>query len=209
MSIEIVSFIDDHLKDAAALVAARYRVERGFEQSLPARFENPDATLSLLQRCAKNGTGVSAIHEGKLVGFLMSLFILLRGVRTAYVPDCGHAGDSAGMREIYREMYASLARQWTVNGYFSHAVTVLAHESEALDAWYSLGFGLATIDALRDYLPERRKKMERAREKNPNYRCNAIFLNQYGKPVSKQSIRHYLRRHLIRLGLIKQKEGLK
>jgi len=96
---------------------------------------------------------VSAIREGKVIGFLVPVFILLRGVRTAYVPDCGHAGVSDGRCEIYQEMYASLARQWTTSGYFAHAVTVLAHEREVLDAWFSLGFGLTTIDTLRSLNP--------------------------------------------------------
>jgi len=153
MSIEIVSLSDDHLKDAAALVAARYREERDLEKSLPAGFENPDTILPLLKRYTKNAAGVSAIREGKVAGFLVPVFILLRGVRTAYVSDCGHAGASDGRREIYHEMYASLARLWTTNGYFTHAVTVLAHERETLDAWFSLGFGLTTIDALRSLNP--------------------------------------------------------
>jgi GNAT superfamily N-acetyltransferase len=153
MAIEIVSFEDNHVGDAASLVAARYRAERDLEKSLPARFEDPDAILPLLQKYAKSRTGMAVIREGKLAGFLMPLFILLRGVRTVYVPDWGHAGDSDGKCEIYREMYAGLARRWIANGYFVHAVTVLAHEREVLDAWFSLGFGLTTIDALRSLSP--------------------------------------------------------
>jgi len=150
MSVEIVPFSDGHLEEAAALVASRYRAARDLDKSLPARFEDSNATVPLLRDYAKKGAGVAAIREGQVVGFLITLYPLIRGVRTAYVPDWGHAADSTGRREIYRVMYANLARRWVANGYFAHAVTLLAHEHEAMDAWFSLGFGQIEIDAIRD-----------------------------------------------------------
>ena len=45
-SVDIVPFRDDHLEDAAALVAARYRAERDLDKSLHARYEEPDLAAS-------------------------------------------------------------------------------------------------------------------------------------------------------------------
>ena len=73
-----------------------------------------------------------------------------RGAQTAYIPDWGHAADSIDRRETYRTMYTSVAEHWVAKGYFTHAITVLAHEREAMDAWVSLSFAMIEINALRD-----------------------------------------------------------
>ena len=152
-SIDIVPFSEDHLEEAAALVATRYLAERDLNKSLPARFEDADTIVPLLHDYAKKETGIAVIQEGRLAGFLTCMLLLARGVRTAYVSDWGHAADLESGREIYRAMYASMARRWVTDGYFANAVTVLAHEREVIDAWFSLGFGMIEIDALRDVSP--------------------------------------------------------
>lgn len=153
MSIEIIPFMNDHLEDTAALVATRYRAERDLNKSLPARFEDANAVLPLLRDYANGQTGIAAIRDSRLIGFLIGLLVTVRGVKTVYVPDWGHAADLEGGREIYRAMYANLAPRWVADEYFAHAITVLAHEREVMDAWFSLGFGLINIDALRDLNP--------------------------------------------------------
>ncbi len=150
MSIEIVPFSDDHLEHAASMVSARYQAERNLAQFLPAKFEDSDAILPHLRNLAQGVPGIAAIRDGRLAGFLLAFLTLFRGVRTAYSPDFGHAADSVGGWDIYRKMYASLSRRWLAHGCFSHGVTLFAHEREAIDAWFSLGFGLTVIDALRD-----------------------------------------------------------
>ena len=149
MPVEIVPFTEDCLEPAAAMVAARYRAARDRVLFLPARFEAPEVILPHLRAVAKSGPGVATVCDGRLVGFLLAFLTTPRGVRMAYVPDFGHAADPGGGRDIYRSMYASLSRAWLVHGCFSHAVTFFTHEREAIDAWFSVGFGLTTIDALR------------------------------------------------------------
>lgn len=153
MSVEIVPFSECHLNDAAVLVTTRYRVERDLEKSLPAQFEQPDSVLPRLQNYANQRAGVAAIRNGRLVGFLVGLLILNRGRRLAWSPDWGHAAESNDSREIYHAMYARLAPRWLANGCFTHAITALAHDRTTIDTWFSLGFGLITVDALRDIDP--------------------------------------------------------
>ena len=155
MAIEVVPFTDDHLEEAARMVAARYQAERSLEQSLPVRFESPEAIMPLMHKVTERGPGVAAIRDGGLVGFLLTHLSLFREARSAYTPDCGHAAEAVGRRDIYRSMYASLSRVWLAHGCFDHGITLLAHEREALDAWFSLGFGLTVIDVLRDVRPVR------------------------------------------------------
>jgi len=152
MSFEIVPLDVHHLEDAAALVATRYRTERDLNKSLPAQFENTHAVLPLLKDYTNGQAGITAIREKRLIGFLIGLLIT-DGTKIAYVPDWGHAADLEGGQEIYRAMYANLARRWVTNGYFSHVISVRAHEREAVDAWFSLGFGMIEINALRDVSP--------------------------------------------------------
>ena len=149
-SIEIVPFQHDHLEDAAVLVATRYRAERGFDKSLPPQFEHADAVLPLLKAYANGQAGIVAICERRLIGFLIGLLITVREAKTAYVPDWGHAANSEDRRRTYQAMYANLASRWVADGYYAHAVTLLTHEREVMDTWYSLGFGMAEVDAMRD-----------------------------------------------------------
>ncbi len=149
---EIIPFSDNHLKDAAVLVAARYRAERDLNESLSARFEDTDAVLPLLKDYTNGQVGIAAIRERRLIGFLIGLRIT-GGTKIAYVPDWGHAAPSTDRQEIYRAMYANLARRWVADECFSHAITLLAHEREVMDAWFSLGFGMVEIDALRGVSP--------------------------------------------------------
>ena len=149
MSLEIVPFREDHLEDAAGMVAARYRAQRALDRSLPVTFEDPDALVPLLRKPMKSGPGITAFRDGRFAGFLLAYLSLFREIRSAYSPDFGHAADSADGRDIYREMYACLSRRWLAHGCFEHAITLFAHEREAMDAWFSLGFGLHVIDALR------------------------------------------------------------
>jgi len=159
-SIEIVPFQRDHLEDAAVLVANRYRAERGINKSLPSQFEDADAVLPLLKDYANGQAGIAAICEKRPIGFLIGLLITVRQVKTAYVPDWGHAADSEGGRKIYRAMYANIAPRWVADGYFAHAVTLLAHEREVMNAWFSLGFGMVEVDAVRDVSPVEGGKTE-------------------------------------------------
>lgn len=152
-SIEIVPFQRDHLQDAAVLVANRYRAERGINESLPSRFEEADAVLPLLKGYANGQAGIAAICERRFVGFLIGLLIPVRQAKTAYVPDWGHAADSESGQKIYKAMYANLAPRWVADGCFTHAVSLLTHEREATDAWFSLGFGMIEANAVRDVSP--------------------------------------------------------
>jgi len=139
----IMPFNEEHLEDAGALVAARYRAERKLDLSLPPAFEDSGSIVPRLRDYA----------NGRLAGFLLGLLVLNIDRRLAWSPDWCHAADSNDNREIYRAMYAELAPRWVTDGYFAHAVTVFAHEHTVSDAWYSLGFGVTTVDAFRDLAP--------------------------------------------------------
>ena len=155
MFLTIVPLAPEHLESAMSMVAARYCAARKQIPFLPARFEDPRAILPRLEDQVGHVPGVAALREDQLVGFISTLLVTNRGERLACVPDFGHAADRGDSYEIYRRMYATIADQWLANGCFWHAITVYPHEREALDAWVSVGFGLAVVDALQslDALP--------------------------------------------------------
>lgn len=153
MSMQIVPLNEEHLEQAAEMVAARYRAARARGPIIPARFEGADAILPRLADMAGNVPGVAAMDDGRLAGFTFALLVMNRGERLAYVPDIGHAARSEGEYDICRRMYAHLADRWLAHGCFLHGITFFPHERQAVDAWVSVGFGLAVIDALRTLNP--------------------------------------------------------
>jgi GNAT superfamily N-acetyltransferase len=70
-----------------------------------------------------------------------------------YSPEWANAVDGEDGGETYREMYAHLSAGWAADGCVIHAITLLAHDRQAMDAWHWLGFGLEAVDAIRDLTP--------------------------------------------------------
>jgi len=154
VTIEITLLRDEHLKEAAALVASRYRATREHVPSLPPRYEDAGSVLPPLCDLAGRAPGVAAIRGGRLAGFLLGRVLpAFRGRRSVYSPEWAHAAEAEGCRRIYQEMYARLAPRWLANGCFTHLITLLAHDDKAVDTWFWLGFGLISVDAMRDLSP--------------------------------------------------------
>lgn len=154
--LEIVPFTDDHLDGAAELLAARQAALRETEPLLPARFTEPGAARAAIAAVwgAEDATGVAAVREGSLVGYLIGAPIIdtLWG-RTAWVRFAGHARALDLPAEIYQDLYAALAPAWVARGCFDHYILVPAADLEAQMAWFSLGFGRETAHALREVEP--------------------------------------------------------
>ena len=154
---EVVSLSREHLKEAAALFAAAYGVARQHQPSLPACHEDMAAILPKLQSLTDKEPGVASIRDGRLAGYLLGQVLpSLRGRRAVYIPEWAHAAEGEGRREMYRSMYAGLSPRWIANGCFTHLITILAGDCEAVDAFFWLEFGLTAVDAIRDLGPVQR-----------------------------------------------------
>ncbi|MBM4466303.1 MAG: GNAT family N-acetyltransferase [Chloroflexi bacterium] len=154
MSLKIVLLQNKHLEDAAALVTTGYRALRERVPSLPSRYEDASSILPLLRDLAGQAPGVVAMRDGRLAGFLSGMVLPdFRGKRSVYSPEWANAVDREDGGETYREMYAHLSARWVADGCFTHVITLLAQDHDAIDAWYWLGFGLTTVDAIRDLTP--------------------------------------------------------
>ena len=121
---------------------------------LPPRYERSENILPLLQELARESPGVAALRGSRLVGFMQALVIAeLMGRRSAYSPVTANAAEPQESRCIYEEMYAHLSPQWLSDGCFTHLVSLLADDRQAMETWHWLGFGLINIDAIRDLTP--------------------------------------------------------
>ena len=152
--LKVVPLRKDHLTDAAELFAAAYRALRRQVHPMPPRHEDPGSILPKLQELAAKTSGVVAIRKREVVGFMMGQTLSsFRGKRTIYCPEWAHAAEPHGRRDIYRAMYAHIARRWAEDGCLVHLITAFADQQEALDAFFWLGFGMIGVDAVRDMTP--------------------------------------------------------
>lgn len=143
----------EHLEEAAALVAARYRALRRGVPHLPPRYEETDTIAGMLGDLGE-AAGVAAWQAGRLVGFLAG-FVLpdLLGQRSFYSPEWANGTQPGNSRRIYEAMYQQAAAQWLAAGCAVHAVTLMVNDREGVEGWQWLGFGLSNVDGVRDLSP--------------------------------------------------------
>jgi GNAT superfamily N-acetyltransferase len=158
MRIQVVPFSHRHVADAARLLADRHRRERTRTPELPAAFEDDSAALVALRDAGARWAtrGVAVMVNGQLRGYLLGTLEMIGAgntdvgnslVHSATIRVAGHAVSEGGAFELYGEMYASLSGTWPKRG--SHTVDVIATDTDALGAWFALGFGQQSVLAVR------------------------------------------------------------
>jgi GNAT superfamily N-acetyltransferase len=154
MSLEIAALNEEHLEAAAELVSVSYTALRSRMPVLPTHYQEADVILDLLHDLYGEASGVIAVQDGSLAGFLMGLVIPdFMGKRSAYSPVWANTALPGHSRRIYEEMYARLSERWVKNGCLTHVVSLMAHDRLALEAWSWLGFGLVNVDGVRPLTP--------------------------------------------------------
>lgn len=148
--IRVEPFTEDYIEEATLLFASAYRRLRLSIPEMPLCHEDPATIMPLLSDLAAHNSGAVAVSDGKMVGYLFGIHIpeFKSPYPGAYCPEWAHAVVS-GMEDIvYTALFKYMAPYWVNSGARSFAVTVLAHNQPAIDAWYWNGFGLAVIDAI-------------------------------------------------------------
>ncbi|MBN2882187.1 MAG: GNAT family N-acetyltransferase [Clostridia bacterium] len=144
-------FENKHVEKAIQLVGEAYHDERSYVRCLP-----KEVSIPSLEKYAANSLGISAMQGDNLVGFLCCLspwdnfFGTSKGT---FVPINAHATVRENRNNLYSLMYANAASIWVKKGILSHAIGVYAHDTEAVDSFFTNGFGLRTIDAVRSMEP--------------------------------------------------------
>lgn len=148
---EIVPFSDEHLDDAAALLAARHARHREAEPLLP---ELTDPLAELEREWRSDGaSGVFASRGGEPLAYLIAAPLTIRGGATwmrAGVAGLAVDGDAEAMRDLY----AAAGQRWVDDGHTRHAVFVPSFDSELVDAWFRLSFGASAALAMRETAAE-------------------------------------------------------
>ena len=85
-----------------------------------------------------------------MVGYLLGIHIpeFKSPYPGVYCPEWAHTAVPSMEDVVYTTLFRYMAPHWVNSGAMSFAVTVLAKNQPAIDAWFWNGFGLAVIDAI-------------------------------------------------------------
>jgi GNAT superfamily N-acetyltransferase len=152
--LELVPFSDEHLEDAAVILAARHARHRAAEPLLDRRYEDPAEALTRLEHLwrDKGMSGSAALRGGRLVGYLIGA----PQPPEIWGPNVwielpGHAVEDP---EDARDLYGDAAARWVDEGNTRHYALV-PPEPAFVDAWFRLGFGQQQAHGYRE-VPEPR-----------------------------------------------------
>jgi len=152
---EIDRFRSEHVEAAAQLFGSRLDDLR---DDVPGLQAVPAERLEyLLGRLAERGSGVAALADGRLAGYLAGFGVA--GVRgpgmAAYVPEWGWAVASGAPPSLFTRLYEAAASEWAARGWLRHLVTAmpLGAPIDRQLSWF--GFAPCVMDAFRslDELP--------------------------------------------------------
>jgi len=145
--LELLPFSDEHLGDAAGLLAARHARHRQAEPLLP-ELSDPVAAIQSEWR-SEGASGAFASRGGKPVAYLIAAPVTIwSGPTWMRANIAGLAIDEDP--EAIRDVYAAAAARWVEEGHPKHAAFVPSHDSELVDAWFRLGFGASAVLAMRE-----------------------------------------------------------
>jgi GNAT superfamily N-acetyltransferase len=148
---EVIPFDRSHAPDAAELVRVEIDRLRSAVPVLADSMTRPDIA-ERLDWLVERRSGLAAIRNGRLIGFLGWLTVDdFRGTgrRAAYCPAWAHAATDRDRERIYPLLYRAASREWTAAGCWAHAISLLAHDRDAVRTWCWNGFGVTVIDAIR------------------------------------------------------------
>ncbi|MGB2873999.1 MAG: GNAT family N-acetyltransferase [Gaiellaceae bacterium] len=151
--LELVPFSDDHLEDAAGLLAARHARDRRAEPLLPERYEDPAEALEEVENAwhEESASGTAALRGGRLAGYVLGA-PRDPGIwgENVWVDLAGHVVEEP---EDARDLYGHAAARWVEEGRTRHYV-LLPADTPLVDAWFRLGFGQQQAHGYRE-VPER------------------------------------------------------
>ena len=147
---QILDFKKSHIEEAEKLAVINYNDERANVADLPDVHTVPD-----LDWFAENGKGIIAVENGKMLGYLCywgpydNAFSCNPSIKGVWSPAHCNCAVGYNKTRIYKEMYQALAEKWVDDGALIHAITLYAHDDTAIKAFFTYGFGLRCIDAIK------------------------------------------------------------
>lgn len=150
---QIITFKEEMILEAATLLACRHQVERMSFPQLPSKFEQITYAKKAIEGLRVKGQtiGVAAYRSGKMIGYMIALTRNepQRG-RHAWIDYAGFAIDQNEDEEIIRVLYSELGERLVSLGYFSHFVLTPCSNSKVIDAWFRLCFAHEQVHGIMD-----------------------------------------------------------
>lgn len=144
----IIDFELKHIESAMLIARTNYCEERKHVPILPSIEAIPD-----LVYFANNGLGVAAVDDDRLIGFLCCYApwnnAFDSSAKGTFSPIHAHGAVVENRRLIYQKMYQAAAEKWVKQNITYHAIGHYAHDTESINAFFTYGFGLRCIDAIR------------------------------------------------------------
>lgn len=149
MQFKIIS--EEHTEEALKLVLDAYKEEREMIEYLP----NVDYSTILkekIQNLFKNGLGIVALANGKVIGFIVGYEIqeFWGKCKGIYCPLFGHGAIKENRKVIYQQLYKKAAEIWVEQEIMQHAITLYVQDEITLETWFRLGFGMRCVDGIRE-----------------------------------------------------------
>ncbi len=145
---KVIDFNTEHIDSAQKIAAANYNEEREHIPILPCIDVLPD-----LEYFADNGLGVAALDGDRLIGFLCCYEpwdnAFNSKARGTFSPIHAHGAVKENRSVIYQKMYQVAAGKWVKHNITYHAIAHYTHDMESIHAFFTYGFGLRCIDAIR------------------------------------------------------------
>ena len=145
---DILDFSKNHIEQAQKIVLMNYNEEREIVTNLPAISNVPD-----LESFADNGLGVVIKDGDDMLGFLCCYKPWGNAFDSkasgTFSPIHAHGAILKNREAIYQRLYQSAAEKWVKNNISYHAISLYAHDIQAVNAFFTYGFGLRCIDAVR------------------------------------------------------------
>jgi GNAT superfamily N-acetyltransferase len=143
-----------NVDEVASLAVDSFQEEQKRVPILRPSSEQIQAFLPRLKKLVKEVPSVAAFEDGRLAGFLTGFTMpSWRGRKTVYCPEWAHAAVGENRKEAYQLMYAAMSKKWAENQCATHLITHFAHDGEAIETFSWFGFGMASVDAVRDLSP--------------------------------------------------------
>jgi GNAT superfamily N-acetyltransferase len=147
MALELIPFADEHLDDAAGLLAGAHRRHRDAE---PLLGEVTDYRAQVEEEWRRDGaSGALARHDGAAAGYLIGA-PATNDNRGGTRILSGFAGQATDEPELARDLFAAAAERWSDEGHTRFAAVAPSHDAALVDAWFRVGFGLQFAYAVRE-----------------------------------------------------------
>lgn len=145
-------FTEKMIPDASVLLARRHSRDRFELPELPVRFETVTETVKAIHtfQARQSASGFAAMHDGKLIAYLIGETIVQPWGRCGYIYLPGYGLAEGETPEIIQDLYALLGEEWNQKGCFRHYTYICAADKDIVKTWFNLGFGKERVDALLD-----------------------------------------------------------